>query len=73
MKEATMTMVHAARNSTEAEEVIGRLRHAGLHPAELTFSAPLRLPGSEQTFPVEVPAEEAEAARAVLKTDGDNL
>ncbi len=47
--------------------MVGLLRRAGLHPADLTLSSPLPVEGAERSFPIQVPAEEAEAARKVLE------
>ena len=46
--------------------MIGLLRRAGLHPVDLPLSAPIVGVDAHPTFPVQVPTEEAEAARKVL-------
>jgi hypothetical protein len=55
-----------AQTSAEAERMIGLLRNAGLHPADLSLSAPLPLGNNHPMFPVQVPSEEEEAARQTL-------
>ena len=44
------------------------LRSAGLHPVDLSMSAPFSLPGveTETAFPVQISAEEALAAEGLL-------
>jgi hypothetical protein len=59
----TLTVVHS---SHEADVVIGRLRHNGLHPTDLALTAPLAMPGTEAEYPIEVPIEEADLAKEVL-------
>ena len=56
------------RTSAEAGRLIGLLRNAGLHPADMSLSAPLARPGNHTTFPVQVPSEEAGSAEQVLNS-----
>jgi len=42
------------------------LRSAGLHPVDLSMSAPFSLPGVETAFPIQISAEEALAAEGLL-------
>jgi hypothetical protein len=67
MRESPLTTVFTGENYSEAEAVIGWLRTAGLHPAELGLTAPLPFERMERKFPIEVPAEEAEKARIALE------
>jgi hypothetical protein len=60
--------VKVAQSSDEAVQLISRLRNGGLHPVDLALAAPLVSPGARPMFPVEVPSEEAELARALLPT-----
>jgi hypothetical protein len=68
MRRSAFTTILAPRTCQEAEKVIGLLREAGLHPADLGLSVPLALPGRKRAFPVQVPSEESEAARKLLKS-----
>jgi hypothetical protein len=67
MKESAFATIERADTSMEAEKTIRVLRNAGLHPAELALTTPLAILGIKCVFPVEVPAEEATAARKVLE------
>ena len=68
MRKLTYITVKIMPTSHEAGVIIDRLRNCGLHPTDLALAAPLTPPGAEPEFPVEVPAEEAEVAKRVLKT-----
>lgn len=46
--------------------MICNLRGAGLHPVDLSMSADCSLLGAEISFPIQVPIEEAVAARDLL-------
>jgi hypothetical protein len=59
--------VKIATTSHEANRMMDRLRHHGLHPADLALTAPLSTPDAEPEFPVEVPVEEAGLARELLE------
>ena len=67
MRRSAFTTILAARTCQEAEKVIGVLRDAGLHPADLGLSAPLAFLGTKPAFPVQVPNEESETAKKLLK------
>jgi hypothetical protein len=67
MRRTAFHTVCSTRTSVEAERLIGLLRQAGLHPVDLPLTAPLALKDAHPTFPVQVPSEEAEAARQVLQ------
>jgi len=58
--------VRTATSSIEADRLISNLRGAGLHPVELSMSADCSLLGREVGFPIQVPIEEAVAARELL-------
>ncbi len=66
MRRSAFNTVYRARTSVEAEKAIGLLRNAGLHPADLSLSAPLPLGDNHPIFPVQVPTEEEEAAQQIL-------
>lgn len=68
MRKSMFTRIYATRVWNEADELMGRLRHAGLHPAELSLTTPLAPPGANTTYPIEVPVEEADEAREVVKS-----
>jgi hypothetical protein len=68
MRKSSFAIIFNARNSTQAEEVIDRLRQSGLHPADLALTATLPFrPASKKEFPIEVPFHEAEKAAEVLR------
>jgi len=46
--------------------MISALRDAGLHPVDLSMSADFTWAGVEMSFPVQVAAEEAAAAKEIL-------
>ena len=68
MRKMTFTTIFNATTSTEAESLIGRLRDAGFHPAELglTTTVPF-LKDAPPKFPVQVPVEEAGKAKQSLR------
>ena len=72
MRKAAYMTVKVAQTSDEAVQIIGRLRNGGLHPVDLALAAPLVTPGMRPLFPVEVPSEEAEMARALLPSQKEN-
>ena len=47
---------------------MGRLRQAGLHPADLSLTTPLTPPGATPAFPIEVPVEEQDLARELFES-----
>ena len=49
-----------------AEQTVGQLRKAGLHPVDLSLSTPLFQPGTKPAFPIEVPVDEARAALEIV-------
>jgi hypothetical protein len=71
MRRSAFTRIHTAWTSSEADEIVGRLRYAGLHPVDLRLLTPLAVPGAEPVFPIEVPAEEAAAARELMMSCHD--
>jgi hypothetical protein len=66
MTGSAFTTVRTAHTAGEAERMITALRSAGLHPVDLSMSAPFSLPGVETTFPILISAEEALAAEGLL-------
>ena len=66
MSRSAYTTVRTARTSLEADQIISRLRDAGLHPLDLSMSADFTLGETEAAFPVQVAAAEAAAAQAFL-------
>ena len=68
MKAVVSVTVSMTETWSAAEGMIARLRSAGLHPLDLSVSTPLVFPGKKTTYPIEVPAEEAEPARGLLAT-----
>jgi hypothetical protein len=71
MRRSSFIRVHTSRTWCVAEEMVGRLRQAGLHPAELSLTTPLAPLDANPAYPIEVPVEEADLARELLKS-GDN-
>ncbi len=66
VRKSAFATIRVVRTSTEAESLLERLREAGLHPVDLSLSAPLPIAGAERSFPVQVPDEEAGAAEQLL-------
>jgi hypothetical protein len=67
MRKTAFTTVDTVCSSGEAEQLMGLLRSAGLHPADLAVTTPLAPPGAATHFPIQVPTEETELAKDVLK------
>jgi hypothetical protein len=67
MRKTAFTTIDAPWTSSEAERMIDLLRNAGLHPVDLGLATPLVPPGTEPIFPIQVPSEEADAAREVFR------
>lgn len=68
MESSTFTVVRTTRSPDEADNLIDALRKAGLHPLELVHTPYLSLAGTDFSFPIEVPAPEADKARQLLKS-----
>ena len=66
MSGSAFTTVRTAHTADDAERMIIALRSAGLHPVDLSMSAPFSLPGVETAFPIQISAEEALAAEGLL-------
>lgn len=66
MTGSAFTTVRTAHTAGEAERMITTLRSAGLHPVDLSMSAPFSLPGVAPAFPIQISAEEALAAEGLL-------
>jgi hypothetical protein len=60
------SVVHTTRTAMEAEMLRSILDRAGLHPLELNTAAHFSLAGAEISFPIEVPSDEADAAKELL-------
>ena len=60
--------VTATQKWSVAEKILARLRKAGLHPLDLSLSTPLVPLGKKATYPIEVPADEANVARQVVNS-----
>ncbi len=73
MRKSAFTTILAPPTSEEAEKLIGALRCAGLHPADLGLTTPFGLPGKQRSFPVQVPSEETEAAKKLLRRESQGL
>jgi hypothetical protein len=71
MRRGTFVSVRTAPSSSEAGFLAAKLRSAGLHPADVPLVAPFAADNGRMSFPVEVPAEEAGAARKVLESHYD--
>jgi hypothetical protein len=67
VRKSTFTTICNVQISSEAETLLGLLRGAGLHPVDLSLTTPLALAGAEQSFSIQVPNEEADAARALFE------
>ena len=64
------TIIYATPTSAEADLVISFLTANGFHPLDLEMSPHISLGGADLAYYVEVPPEEADAAREVLKAHG---
>ncbi len=64
------------RTQIEADLLISRLRAAGLHPSDLRIWPHVTLAGGDLFYRIEVPADEAEAAKQIIHAtdqDGEDL
>lgn len=66
MNASTFTTVRTARTAIEADLLLSVLRAADLHPVDLAMSPHFSLAGAETSYPIQVPAGEADRAREVL-------
>ena len=67
MRTNTFATVFNATSSTQAEQIIDRLRQSGLHPTDLALTTPLPTPAAPiPRFPIEVPSDEIDKANEVL-------
>ena len=62
--------IYAAQSPLQAEVVISFLKVQGLHPLDLQMSPSILLAGADQSYHVQVPPEEVEAATEALKANG---
>ncbi len=67
MNTPAFSVVRTVRTAFEADMLVAFLRTEGLHPIDINTSAHFSLAGAEIDFPIEVPTEELEAARELLK------
>ena len=67
MRPEAFSTVFTSRNCRDAEAVLKFLKKGGLHPADLGLTAPIADKSTTPTFPIEVPAEEAQRAREMLR------
>jgi hypothetical protein len=67
--------IHTAQNPAEAAVVISFLRSAGFHPLDLQMSPFVCYAGADQSYHVQVPPEEVEAAAEALRANnyGDGI
>jgi hypothetical protein len=72
MNAPSFSVVRTVRTAAEADMLIAFLRSEGLHPLDINTSAHFSLAGAEIDFPIEVPTEELEAARELLKAYGSS-
>jgi hypothetical protein len=66
MNPPAFSVVHTTSTAMEAEMLMTVLRGGGLHPLDLNMSAHFSLAGAEISFPIQVPTEEADAAKELL-------
>jgi hypothetical protein len=59
--------LYTTPNLAEADLLVSALRAAGLHPLEVRTWPHITLAGAEIAYTVEVPSEENELARFVMK------
>lgn len=72
MNTPAFTTVRSARTQAEAGLYISLLQQAGLHPLELGTYGHWSLAGVDIDYSVQVPSDEAEEAREVLKSCDSN-
>jgi len=66
------SVVQTARTAIDADLRIAALRSAGFHPLELNTAASLSAYGAEQFYHIEVPTDEVNAARELLRSFDDS-
>ncbi len=66
MDKSTYLTLCRAQSAAEADQFISQLRRAGLHPVDSPLSSHVSPGGEEVFFPIQVPAEEADAAKELL-------
>jgi hypothetical protein len=67
MRTTSYSTIDTMQSSADAEKLIATLKNAGLHPADLAVVAPFPLPGTKPAFPIQVPIDETNTARAVCE------
>ena len=68
MQTPAFTTIASVRTLAEADMLAAVLRTAGLHPVEQGTFGHFSLAGADIQYRVEVPTEEADAAREALQT-----
>ncbi len=68
MSSSTFTTVRTVRTPIEGDMILSALRAAGLHPIDLSMSPHFSVAGTEISYAIEVPTEEAVAARDILES-----
>jgi hypothetical protein len=68
MNHSTFTTIRTARTAIEADLLMSALRCEDLHPLELNTFGHFSLAGTDISYEIRVPSEEAEKAREVLDT-----
>ena len=66
MSSPAFTVVSTTQSVAEAGLLISALQRAGLHPVELSLASHVSHYGADFSFPVQVPTEEATAAKEIL-------
>jgi hypothetical protein len=67
MRTIAFSTVFTSHDPHEADEAVNVLRKAGLHPADLRLTAPVAARGCATMFPIEVPSEELDRAKQMLR------
>jgi hypothetical protein len=68
MRPDGFSTVFTSPNCRDAEAVLKVLKRGGLHPADLGMTATIAENGNASSFPIEVPADEAQQARKMLRS-----
>jgi hypothetical protein len=72
MNTPAFSFVRTVRTAVEADMLITFMRSAGLHPLDINTSSHFSLAGAGIEFPIEVPTEELDSARELLKGYDDS-
>ncbi len=68
MSNSTFTTVRTVRTPIEGDVILSALRAAGLHPVDLSLSPHFSVAGTEISYAIDVPTQEAVAARDLLES-----